>query len=104
MSLSGVILKEMLSSTKTKRSLTKLLADGLLKTFIDNLIVVQGGLASSKNCQLSDEVQTHSYEEADTLIPLHVIDTLRNGLPKIVDVHCGDTDIKNLADGLSCPW
>ena len=40
MSLSGVILKEMLSSTKTKRSLTKLLADGLLKTFIGNLIVV----------------------------------------------------------------
>ena len=42
MSLAAVPLKELLSSTKTKRSLTKFLADGLLSQFEGNLIVVQG--------------------------------------------------------------
>ena len=93
MTLAGVSLKELLSSTKTKKSLTKLLADGLLEAFVGSLIVVQGGLARSRNCLVSSEVLTHSHEEADTVIPLHAIDTLCTGLPKIVDVHCGDTDI-----------
>ena len=92
MTLAGVSLKELLSSTKTKKSLTKLLADCLLEAFVGILIVVQGGLARSRNSIISSEVLTHSHEETDTVIPLHVIDTLRTGLPKIVDVHCGDTD------------
>ena len=36
---------------------------------------------------------THSHEEADTVIPLHVLDVLRDNSMKSVDVHCGDVDI-----------
>ena len=36
---------------------------------------------------------THSHEEADTVIPLHVLDALHDNSMKSVDVHCGDADI-----------
>ena len=50
MSLASVSLKELISSTKNKRSLTSFLADGLLDAFKGKLIVVQGGIARSHNC------------------------------------------------------
>ena len=97
MSLAAVQLKELLSSTKTKRSLTKFLADGLLSQFEGNLIVVQGCMTRSNNCPVSPDVATHSHEEADTVVPLplsfHVLDALCDNSMKSVDVHCGDADI-----------
>ena len=39
------------------------------------------------------DLKTHSHEEADTLIPLHVRDICDCGTMKYVDVHCADTDI-----------
>ena len=86
-------LKDLLSSTRTKQSLTKYLADALLTTFPRPLIVVQGNQARGKDCDVSKRVSTHSHEEADTLIPLHVLDTLFESSMKEVDVHCGDTDM-----------
>ena len=78
MSLAAISLKDLLSSTRTKQSLTKYLADALLKSFPRPLIVVQGRQARGKGCEVSSSVATHSHEEADTLIPLHVLDTLSN--------------------------
>jgi len=77
MSLAAVSLKDILSSTRTKRNLTEYLAEMLLKRFSRPLIVVQGNKARGKNCVVSSSVATHSHEEADTLIPLHVIDSLQ---------------------------
>ena len=98
MSLSYVTLKDLLTSTKTKRSLTKYLADGLLtqKSFQGRLIVVQGGTARSENCAVSEEVLSHSHEEADTLIPLHALDAMKDDKRKLIVVHCADTDILTL--------
>ena len=73
--------------------MTNYLADSLLKYFQGRLIVLQGGLSRDFNCDNSTKVATHSHEEADTLIPLHVLDTLNDGREKNVDVHCADTDI-----------
>ena len=43
---------------------------------------------------LSSGIETHSYdEEADTSIPLHVLDVLKEGRIKTTDVHCADMDI-----------
>ena len=39
------------------------------------------------------DVATHSHGEAETLIPLHVLESLRTNTMKQIDVHCGDTDV-----------
>ena len=57
------------------------------------LIVAQGGITRSNNCPVSPYVVTHSHEEADTVIPLHVLDALRDNSMKSVEVHCGYADI-----------
>ena len=93
MSLASLSLKELLSSTKTKEGLTKYLADCLLTDVTGPLVVVQGGQARGSNYMVSEEVAIHTHEEADTLIPLHVIDTLRECTMKTVNVLCSDTDV-----------
>ena len=92
MSLVSLSLKELLSSTKTKQGLTKYLADCLLTDVMGPLVVVQGGQARGSNFIVSEEVATHIHEEADTLIPLHVIDTLRECTFKTVNILSSDTD------------
>ena len=92
-SLAAVSLKSLLTSTKTKRNLTEFLAEGLLQHFTGPIVVVQGGTARSNLLDVTEELQTHSHEEADTLIPLHVLDVCSNRTMVHVDIHCSDTDI-----------
>ena len=42
---------------------------------------------------IDDEFKEHSHEEADTLIPLHVLDSLKESTAKEVHVRCSDTDV-----------
>ena len=42
---------------------------------------------------LDDDMLTHGHEEADTLIPLHIIDTIRHETFKEIHVRCSDTDV-----------
>ena len=93
MTLAPVSMKDLLSSSQTKQSLTEFLADGLLANFSGSLIVVHGTQARGKNCVVSPSVSTHSHEEADMLIPLHVIDSLSTCTMKEIDVFCADTDV-----------
>ena len=93
MTLASVSMKDLLSSSQTKQSLTEFLADGLLASFSGSLIVVHGTQARGKNCDVSPSVSTHSHEEADTLIPLHVIDSLSSCTMIEIDVFCADTDV-----------
>ena len=93
MSLASISLKDLLSSSKTKQGLTKYLADCLLIDFSGPLIVVQGKQARGSNCLVSNNVVTHSHEEADTLKPLHILDTLHECTMKTVNVLCADTDV-----------
>ena len=78
--------------------MTKYLADGVLtqKSFQGRLIVVQGGTARSETCAVSEEVLSHSHEEADTLIPLYALDAMRDDKRKLIVVHCADNDILTL--------
>ena len=64
----------------------------MLASFSTPLIVVQGQQARGSNCDVSPDIATHSHEEANTLIPLHVLDSLRTNTMRQIDVHCGDTD------------
>ena len=57
------------------------------------VVVVQGGIARSNILEVSEHLKTHSHEEADTPIPLHILDIYDSGTMKYVDVHCADTDI-----------
>ena len=93
MSLASLSLKELLSSSKTKQGLTKYLADCLLTDIMGPLVVVQGGQARGSNFIVSDAVAIHIHEEADTLIPLHALDTLREGNLKTVNILSSDTDV-----------
>ena len=93
MSLASLSLKKLLSSTKTKQGLKKYLAGYLLVDFKVPLVVVQGREARGSNYVVSPEVANHTHEEAVTLMPLHVIDSLCECAMKTVDVLCSDTDV-----------
>jgi len=73
-------LKELLSKSRTKSQLTELLAEALLNKFKDSdqdLVVSYENLVKSNNADLlPDDMKTHTHEEADTMIPLHILDAV----------------------------
>jgi len=75
-----VSLKELLSKSRTKSQLTELLAEALLNKFKDSdqdLVVSYENLVKSNNADLlPDDMKTHTHEEADTMIPLHILDAV----------------------------
>ena len=76
---------------------TKYLADGLpARKSFHGQIVVQGGTARIENCAVSEEVLSHSHEEAHKLIPLTGLDAMKDDKRKLIAVHCADTDILTL--------
>ena len=97
MSIKTLSLKELFSSSQTKNDLSKLLSEALLKYFH----------GSSKKYVLSyhtftrvnyphtipDSFLVHCHEEADTLILLHVIDSLSDNTFREVHVRSPDTDV-----------
>ena len=73
-SINTISLKQLLSCTSTKHSPTCYLGQGLLERFDGRdltLVVVYDTVAKTINPRRS--IETHSHEEADTLIHLHVI-------------------------------
>ena len=54
---------------------------------------MKGQQARGIHCDVPPDVATHSHEEDDILIPLHVLESLRTNTMKQIDVHCGDTDV-----------
>jgi len=80
MNIVKVSLKELLSKSRTKSQLTELLADTLLNEFRDSdqdLVVSYENLVKSNNANLlPDDMKTHTHEQADTMIPLHVLDAV----------------------------
>ena len=77
MSLQSLKLKDLLPSPKTKQGSTRYFADGLLVNIQGKIIVVQGRQARGSNYDVHEEVERHNHEETETLIPPHVIDSLR---------------------------
>jgi len=80
MNIAKVSLKELLSKSRTKSQLTELLAEALLNEFKDSdqdLVVSYEKLVKSNKADLlPDDMKTHTHEEADTMIPRHVVDAV----------------------------
>ena len=97
MCIKTLSLKELLSSSHTKNGLTKHLSEALLK---HNEGSSKKYIVSYHQCTkvnfphtIDDQFKKHSHEDADTLIPLHVINSLEESTAKEVHVRCSDTDV-----------
>ena len=97
MSISTIPLKDLLSSSETKSRLSELLAHALLGHFAGfcKQVVVAYSTVVDVNSPhtIRDEFRVHGHEEADTLIPLHVLDSLRDNTSREVCVRSPDTDV-----------
>ena len=94
MSTNTISLKQLLSCTPTKHTLTCYLGQGLLERFDGRdltLVVVYDTVAKTVNPRRP--IETHSHEEADTLIPLHVILSIEECTYREVDIWSPDTDV-----------
>jgi len=85
-------LKELLSSSKTKSSLTAMFAEALLQHFSGTnnfkLVVVYGNKIKSSSFE-----EDHTHEEADTLIPHQVLASVAENDRREVCVWSPDTDV-----------
>jgi len=80
MNIAKVSLKELLSNSKTKSQLTELFAEALLQAFANSkqdLVVSCVDKVRSNRSNLPEDMKTHNHEQADTMIPLHVLDAIR---------------------------
>ena len=95
--IAKVTLKELLSSSKTKAILTHTLGNALLdgyKGSTKKVVVVKGTTVQvNQPHALAESISTHNHEEADTMIPLHVIDASADVTPRHIDVWSPDTDV-----------
>ena len=96
MVLASISLKKLLSLIQTKVALTKYLGDALLSEYADNdnlaiTVIYHTSVQSSRN--VCEERKTHSHEEADTLIPLHVLRSIKDLTAKLIDVSSPDSDV-----------
>ena len=82
MSITTISLKDLLSSCKTKSGLCELLAQALLKHFegSSKQVVVTYNTVMNINSphRIREYFKVHGHEEADRLIPLHVLDSLQS--------------------------
>lgn len=95
-------LKELLSASRTKSSLTAMLAEGLLKYYSRNstfkLVVVYGTKIKGHDFE-----EKHAHEEADTMIPNQVLASLADSPWRDIHVWSPDTDVLMLLlDLVSC--
>ena len=94
MSINTISLKQLLSCTSTKHSLTCYLGQGLLEQFDGRyftFVLVYDTVAKTVNPHRP--IETHSHEEADTLIPIHVILSIEECTYREVDIWSPDTDV-----------
>jgi len=95
MSTVNVSLKELQCSIKTKYRLTEFFGEALLKEFESSMqtVVVVYNTITKSNQPLHQGMETHGHEEADTLIPLHVLDAIVDTTLRSIDVWSLDTDV-----------
>jgi len=91
-SIAKVSMKELFSNARTKSQLTEILAEAILEEFkgsYQELVVSYDDKVRSNRSQLlSEEIKTHNHEEADTIIPIHVIHTHSCSRLNTIDVWC----------------
>ena len=86
MDIKTLSLKDLLSSSETKNGLTKLFAEALLQHTVNSStkFVVAYHTCTKVNIPhtIHEDLHIHEHEEADTLIPLHVIYSLKENTAK----------------------
>ena len=89
-------LKTLLSHADTKSQLTQYLGRALLHEYAassESLVVVYGtSTYSNKADVFNPNIDEHSHEEADTLIPIHVLDAFKTD-GSVRDIDSSDTDV-----------
>ncbi len=97
MNIAKVSLKELLANSKTKSQLTKLLGEAVLDEFQgskqDVVVSYCNKIKSNRDDLLPEDMVSHAHEEADTMIPLHVLDIVRASSLRAIDVWSPDTDV-----------
>ena len=97
MSIAKISLKELLSSSKTKTRLSEYLEEGLIDSFKGSnqrlMAVHSTTVLVNEPHKNPDDMSDHSHEEADTMIPLHVIDALKHKTVRVIDIYSPDTDV-----------
>ena len=84
-------IRELLSTSSTKRQVSKLLAKDLLKHYEDTETKII--VAYQNTIESSDSFEEHSHDEADTLIPNQVIDCAKSHPTAHMEVESPDTDV-----------
>ena len=73
------------------------ISSGLLEAYKDNIVKVivtyHGKICINQPHSLSDNFRSHDHEEADTQIPLHIINSLGDSTYKHFDIYSVDTDV-----------
>ena len=93
MSIKKTSLNELFSSTPTKRRLTKYLALGVLDRYKNDprhVVIVSYGpiIAINEPHVLPDTFTSHSHEEANRKIPLHILFSVEyNVLSTLMSIH-----------------
>lgn len=97
MAIAKVTLKELLSAPKTKALLSNILGDAILNVFKESnmkvVVVKSTTVQVNYPHSLTDVMSTHNHEEADTLIPLHVLHAIGTSTVRNIDVWSPDTDV-----------
>ena len=87
-------IKDLLSSSSTKKRLTCMLAEGLLEHFSkEKFIFFRMVVVYDTFIKESDSVEIHTHEEADTLIPHQVLVSVTGNPNRKIDVFSPDTDV-----------
>ena len=98
MSIRNVSMKMLLSHTDTKSQLTEYLGKRLLDHFAGSnkgfVVVYETSTLSNKEGVFDPDLSMHTHEEADTQIPLHVLDaTAQSTSIRDIYVWSPDTDV-----------
>ena len=92
MSIKTLSLKELFSSSSTKNSLAALFSEAILSQTdgLTKKVVVSFLDCAKVNSphSLPADMKEHGHEEADTLIPLYVLDTILDTTFKEIHVRC----------------
>ena len=96
MSIKTIPLRDLLASSKTKGQLTRYFAEGLLQEFagmtdIRMIVSYDTTISINQPHVLPDNFSSHTHEEADTQIPLHVLNSIQECTLRHIVVESLDT-------------
>ena len=98
MNIKKTSIADILATSTSKKQLTVYLAHGLLEEYEGNLgvkliVSYDSKIEIHKPHTLDQGFTSHGHEEADTQIPMHILNSLSDSTYKHIDVYSPDTDV-----------